>query len=248
MKQLINWVAVERRWIFDLPPIARLVFLEALCRARYDEKRINPNDGMELKLGQFCFGFDELSKRCGCSKKQVKTALKKVLRRGLLRDHKGTTKGSTAFIAEMLWIGSTEGPSEVPQRDYEGTPNNKNKNKNINIKCSTKSFKNHNPQVAEVIEYLNKRVGVEFRTGTKNSELVATLLVDGFTVQDMKAVIDHRHREWADKPEMAAYLRPSTLFRKSKFEEYLPQAQAFIRDFEALFGPIAEASDGEARS
>ena len=50
-------------------------------------------------------------------------------------------------------------------------------------------------------------------------------LADGATVQDCKGVIARKVREWAPKPEMAPYLRPLTLFRKSNFEQYLGERE-----------------------
>ncbi len=43
---------------------------------------------------------------------------------------------------------------------------------------------------------------------------------DGFSVDDIKSVIEHKVGEWKDDPKMSEYLRPSTLFG-NKFESYL---------------------------
>ncbi len=45
-------------------------------------------------------------------------------------------------------------------------------------------------------------------------------------MDDCKRVIEHKRQQWADDSKMSAYLRPSTLFRLSNFENYLDDAFA----------------------
>jgi hypothetical protein len=46
-------------------------------------------------------------------------------------------------------------------------------------------------------------------------------------VRELKLVCWHKSREWRGT-EWETYLRPSTLFCKSKFDEYLPAAEAAL--------------------
>lgn len=73
----------------------------------------------------------------------------------------------------------------------------------------------------EVVNYLNRRAGTQYRTTTANTRrLVKARLKEGFTVEDMKLVIDKKCAEWLNNRDMIKYLRPETLFG-SKFESYL---------------------------
>lgn len=73
----------------------------------------------------------------------------------------------------------------------------------------------------EVIGHLNRRAGTHYRAATANTrKLVKARLKEGFTVEDMKLVIDKKCSEWLNNPEMAKFLRPETLFGP-KFEGYL---------------------------
>ena len=56
---------------------------------------------------------------------------------------------------------------------------------------------------------------------------------DGFTVDDFKAVIDKKAKEWKGT-EMAQYLRPETLFG-TKFESYLNAPKASRKTAQATF-------------
>lgn len=80
--------------------------------------------------------------------------------------------------------------------------------------------------VKSVIEYLNSKANKKF-TGT-NKETVSLIkhwVANGYTLEDFKAVIDAKVLEWANNSEMNKYLRPSTLFRKGKFENYVNACQ-----------------------
>ena len=84
-------------------------------------------------------------------------------------------------------------------------------------------------QVTEVLSYLGDKVGKGFRwrgpddKPTKAAELVKALLKRGYTVADFQTVIDKKCADWRHDDKMSGYLQPSTLFRPSKFQEYLDQ-------------------------
>lgn len=73
----------------------------------------------------------------------------------------------------------------------------------------------------EVIAHLNQRAGTHYKATTANTrKLVKARLNEGFTIEDMKLVIDKKSAEWLNNRDMAQYLRPETLFG-NKFEGYL---------------------------
>lgn len=82
-----------------------------------------------------------------------------------------------------------------------------NKNKEITI-------------IKEIINCLNTATSSNYRYQSKATQrLINARLNEGFTVDDFKAVIDKKTKEWKGT-EMAQYLRPETLFG-TKFESYL---------------------------
>jgi uncharacterized phage protein (TIGR02220 family) len=72
-----------------------------------------------------------------------------------------------------------------------------------------------------VIDYLNNKAGTQYRYVNSSRKLIDARLKE-FTKQDMFEVISKKCDEWKGT-EMARYLRPSTLFNATKFEEYLNQ-------------------------
>lgn len=89
-------------------------------------------------------------------------------------------------------------------------------------KTSDESFEG---DLKAIVDHLNAKVGSRYTT--KNKQLrgyVHARLDEGFTVDDFFTVIDTKSAKWRDDPKMRDYLRPSTLFAPSHFEEYLNEA------------------------
>ncbi|WP_420324095.1 conserved phage C-terminal domain-containing protein [Lactiplantibacillus herbarum] len=72
------------------------------------------------------------------------------------------------------------------------------------------------------MDYLNQKADKHFKHTDANKRLIIARYKDGgFTVDEMKKVIDNQCAKWLNNPEMNQYLRPVTLFQASKFEGYL---------------------------
>jgi len=79
-------------------------------------------------------------------------------------------------------------------------------------------------EVQDVIEHLNKRTRRSFRNNNiATIKLIESRLKEGYSVDQCKKVVDNQTRLWLNDTVMAKYLRPSTLFAPSHFEEYLNQ-------------------------
>lgn len=90
---------------------------------------------------------------------------------------------------------------------------------------SSKVSPEKDDNVRWVVSILNKEAGTSFRAeGKATCRLVNARIKEGFTGADFKLVIRHKVKQWAGDPEMAQYLRPSTLFG-TKFESYLNAAK-----------------------
>lgn len=104
-------------------------------------------------------------------------------------------------------------------RDKSIEKENKSKSKKDKTYCPSL------PSVAEdIVTFLNSMVGSNYKSTTsKTRKLIAARLAEGFTVDDFKAVISKKAKEWQGT-DMAQYLRPETLFG-TKFEGYLNQPE-----------------------
>ena len=81
-------------------------------------------------------------------------------------------------------------------------------------------------EIAEVISYLNKKAGTNYRATTSSTvRHVSARLKEGYSIDDFKKVIDSKCRQWLKDDTMKKYLRPETLFGQ-KFESYLQDANS----------------------
>ncbi len=72
----------------------------------------------------------------------------------------------------------------------------------------------------EILQKLNELTGSNFREIKSNLTKISALFKQGFTKEQIIEVIILKVAEWKNNPVMAPYLRPSTLFRDTNFENY----------------------------
>lgn len=102
--------------------------------------------------------------------------------------------------------------------------------KQIKSKLKAKVKRNteieYDNEIDIVIEYLNKKAGVNFKSASeKNRKHILARLTEKFKIEDFYQVIDYRVATWGTDEKMKEYLRPETLFG-SKFESYLQGANS----------------------
>lgn len=82
-----------------------------------------------------------------------------------------------------------------------------------------------NTSCSFAIQMLNDLSGSRFRETTKTTQkLIRARENEGYTLDDIEAVIRHQCKLWGHDSKMQKYLRPETLFG-NKFEAYLSDAR-----------------------
>jgi len=88
-------------------------------------------------------------------------------------------------------------------------------------KTSTVASKETIKTAKQILDYLNSQAETTYSTKTgSNLDLVISRLNEGYTISDFKYVIDFKIKDWKGS-DFQKYLRPITLFKKDKFENYL---------------------------
>lgn len=93
--------------------------------------------------------------------------------------------------------------------------------KDLNNRPNTNNT-NINKEVDIIIEYLNIKAKKRFKVVESNAKFIRARFEEGYTVEDLKQVIDTKVADWLDT-EQAKYLRPETLFNATKFQSYINQ-------------------------
>jgi phage replication O-like protein O len=84
-----------------------------------------------------------------------------------------------------------------------------------------------------IIAHLNELTGSAFKPVESNLRLVRGRLGEGYTVEEIRAVIDAKRAEWFGSPRWGKYLRPATLFNATNFAQYV-----------GLLGNVVAPEDG----
>jgi uncharacterized phage protein (TIGR02220 family) len=71
----------------------------------------------------------------------------------------------------------------------------------------------------QILDFLNIKTGGRYRPVVANLELIAARLKEGATSDECRQVIAKKAREWKGT-DMEGYLRPATLFNRTKFAQY----------------------------
>lgn len=79
---------------------------------------------------------------------------------------------------------------------------------------------------SSVIEFLNAKAGRNFDLNGANADHVVARLKDGETMEDLRAVVAKKCRDWKGDVKMAPYLRPETLFNRTKYASYKGELSA----------------------
>ena len=77
----------------------------------------------------------------------------------------------------------------------------------------------------EILSQLNQLTGSKFREIKSNLSKITALLKQDFTKEQIIEVIQLKVIQWKNNPKMAMYLRPSTLFLESNFENYINEIE-----------------------
>lgn len=75
-----------------------------------------------------------------------------------------------------------------------------------------------------VLTHLNLVSGSRYQKSRTSLENIRARLREGYSVSDLKLVIDLKHEHWNGNDEQYQYMRPETLFGPKKFEGYLSSA------------------------
>ena len=118
-----------------------------------------------------------------------------------------------------LFLGS----EEKPTNNLNQEPLTKNQEPKNKTPLSGKP--DQMAEVREVLTFLRNMTGRQYREVPPTVNLIKSRLKNT-PVEDIKRMLVHKGQQWLDDPEMEQFLRPSTLFRPSNFEQYLAEALA----------------------
>jgi len=205
------------------------------CMNNTSHNRYTYPDGNIVDPGQLITSRAKVAAGTGQSEKQARLSLEKLQRGGKI-----TLKGARGRYTLITMNDWDLYQSAKDPRAMEGLNRGQVRAKSEPFEGQSRAITNHSHThthpnkrrsepsdgiadlSSQVVEYLNEKTDQCFRRSAKSTQdLVATLTNAGYTLEDMKSVIDGRADAWLSSPEMVTNLKPNTLFRLENFESYL---------------------------
>lgn len=233
-----NYISVNRTLIKAIGLSGAVLIGELLSEARYYVSENLIDDGW------FYTTVENVTERCGLSKHQQSEAMKDLLEVGLVEvEYRGIPRKRYVRVDAVRTIdlinqqrvsdkwakSSPTSGQKVSQQEGEKSDINKpNKNPNKNpeekrepVRDKPCRLDKHPEEIKAVIDYFNAQVGTRYTYRNKKiNGLISARLEEGFTIDDFKRVIDVKVSDWSGT-EWARFLKPTTLFAPSHFEDYL---------------------------
>lgn len=216
--------------------------------------------GYELIVYALIYGFSQdgnskfsgtrryIAEWCGCSMRTVDNTLASLIAKKLIIKHEKYVNGvrSCDYTAapEELAVrrNATQAPADTQTNTETTTDHNATEPQPLLEETQAPAQPKEPDPTEEVVNHLNQRAYTHYKPTTASTRrLIKARLKEGFTVDEIKLVIDKKCAEWLNNPEMAKFLRPDTLFG-NKFEGYL-NARTTIRP-NTNAAVIAQDADG----
>lgn len=197
-------------------------WVDILLMVNHQPRKVLVNgEFVEIKTGERLTSTVKLSKRWGVSRNTVTKFLKLLEKDEMILTSKSRQNGTTLKVLHYAdYQGFEDKKRHQTEQRSEQRTEHKQELKELKNKDSELDFK-------EFFDYLNKVTGRSFKNIQSNQKLVSARLKAGYTKMDLKLVIDYKTSEWKGT-DYEKYLQPSTLFKASKFDEYLNQAKLAI--------------------
>jgi len=83
-----------------------------------------------------------------------------------------------------------------------------------------KNINGHHSIAKSLLSFLNEKTGRNYQPVKANLDMIAARLKEGATERQCRLVILRKFHDWGSDEKMAEYLRPATLFNRTKFAQY----------------------------
>lgn len=192
--------------------------------------------GNELLAYSVIYGFSQtdgakftgsreyLAEWCGCSMATIDRTLNSLVDKGLISRTSYVTKHGYRAVEYAAMDPSRVDESSAAEScaaDTDDPCTQATEPQPLLNEPQTPAQPKEPDPTEEVIDHLNQRAGTHYRATTANTrKLIKARLKEGFTVDELKLVIDKKCADWLNNRDMVQYLRPETLFG-NKFESYL---------------------------
>jgi uncharacterized phage protein (TIGR02220 family) len=223
--------------VWKLPHAQRSVWISILTKVNHTNKDwFDGVQRVELGPGEMITSQEHLAEMAGTTRQVVRDTLTALLRLGTIGT-KTRTKRYTQITVVNWHLYQGEEADENQEENHKRTKREPSENQARTIagECKKERMKEEEILVGQapridvngfrskalsVLTWLNEKSRRNYRPSPTNLDLIVNRLKDGIADWQLRAIVTRKCREW-DTDEMRQYLRPATLFNKTKCEQYL---------------------------
>lgn len=125
-----------------------------------------------------------------------------------------SSSSSASTIGGTTSLLSGEAPDAMPLNGHEKTKATVDEAKAVRTQGLTRDARG-------ILEFLNEKAHKKFPPTDSNVGIIVARLRQGFTPEQIRAVVGMKVRKWGTDQDMREYLRPETLFGAKKFSGYV---------------------------
>ncbi len=217
----------------ELDPLARLLFIGLWCQAdrtgRLEDRpkrlkaEVLPYDNCDVNSLTQCLHDASMVQRYVVDGKRYIQIINFTKHQNPHIKEQGSTipapckHGTCTEVATLIPDSGFLIPSTlIQEKTLSGKPDIDDELSKLNMQPKKKLSE----ACAEVLQFLNAKAGRNYRPVKANIELIAARIKEGATVDECRQVIAKKCREWIGDPKQEIYLRPATLFNRTKFAQY----------------------------
>ena len=197
----------------------------------YLVNQVNHKDDKRFKRGTCFLKYDWIMDKTGATYNQVKHCLDYLKLAKQIATQK-KTRGMFVTVIKYDFYQTLDNYYHKESQTKRKTEAKQKPNRSHTINKNDKNDKNDkkrdtlSSRCALIINYLNEKTGRNYSPKNKSTlDLLRARFNEGRTVKEFITVIDKKVRDWLTDDKMNVYLRPSTLFNRTKFENYLNEPE-----------------------
>ncbi len=244
---------ITEHWLFDMESINAFgAWIDLLISVNYEESETTiAGKHILVARGQKLTSILKLANRWKKGRKWVSTFLNNLEKSGMI-SQKRTNRFTLITVCNYEQYQAREEHQTAHHREHQTNPVNtkartpyldvqehhtehqgdynirsKEERKDLKPLCRVTRKKITSPvdksQAEELLKFLNSLTGKKFRAVETTLKPIIARLESGVSFQQCKTMIAYMHGKWMGDETMERYLRPVTLFGKTKFENYLAE-------------------------
>jgi len=173
---------------------------------------------LEIEIPNLLKFRDEYSRKSGHDQDNVAPNIRSKIQIQNTDTETDTEKNLNTYVGQASPTSISQDRDQDQNQENEPPPLELNNDEKPSKQSENKKL---NSTAKELLKFLNQRAGKNFQEVEANIKPIVCRMKEGATEIQCRQIILRKVRAWATDEKMAEYLRPATLFNRTKFAQYV---------------------------